>query len=64
MAGCWLGYAVIPRNAITLGRFWSGTGAAPVTRIPRPALMAVLGFVVVAVAVAVAVMLGPTDLRI
>jgi len=64
VAGCWLGYAVIPRNAVTLARFWNGTGSAAASRLPRAGLMAALGFVVVAVAVAVAVMLGPTDFRI
>ena len=64
LAGCWLGYAVIPKDAVTLARFWSGTDPARASRLPRPAIMAVLGFAVVAVVVSVAVMLGPTDIRI
>jgi rhomboid protease GluP len=64
VAGCWLGYAVIPKDAVTLARFWSGTDPARAGRLPRPAIMGVLGFAVVAVVVSVAVMLGPTDIRI
>ncbi len=63
LAGCWLGYAVIPRDAVTLARYWTGTDKANVSRVPRPAIMAVLGFVVVAIVVSVAVMLGPSSIR-
>jgi membrane associated rhomboid family serine protease len=63
LAGCWLGYAVIPKDAVTLAKYWSGTDTANVSRLPRPAIMAVLGFVVVAIVVSVAVMLGPGDIR-
>ncbi len=58
LAGCWLGFAVIPRDAVTLSGFWSGPAGQAGRRGPRPGLMAVLGFVVVAVAVGVAVMIG------
>jgi membrane associated rhomboid family serine protease len=64
LAGCWLGFAVVPKDAVTLARFWSGTSPGTVRRIPRPAMMAVLGFVVVTVAVAFAVTLGPSGLGI
>jgi rhomboid protease GluP len=64
LAGCWLGYAVIPKDAVTLARFWTGTDPAKVSRVPRPAVMAVIGFAVVAVVVGAAVMIGPTDIRI
>jgi membrane associated rhomboid family serine protease len=64
LAGCWLGFAVVPKDAVTLARFWSGTSPATVRRLPRPAMMAVLGFVVVAIGVAIAVAIGPSDFRI
>jgi rhomboid protease GluP len=64
LAGCWLGYAVIPKDAVTLARYWTGTEQASASRLPRPAVMAVLGFAVVAIVVSVAVMLGPSDIRI
>jgi rhomboid protease GluP len=63
IAGCWLGFAVVPKDAVTLSRFWTGIGQAG-RRLPRPELMAVLGFAVVAVAVALAVTMGPSDFRI
>jgi hypothetical protein len=47
-----------------LRQFWTGTDPTGGSRQPRPGLMAVLGFVVVALVVSVAVMLGPTDFRI
>lgn len=58
IAGCWLGFAVIPRDALTLSAFWSGGVGQPGRRGPRPGLMALIGFGVVALAVAIAVMLG------
>jgi membrane associated rhomboid family serine protease len=65
VAGCWLGFAVVPKDAVTLSRFWTGTGAASGRRrSPRPALMAVLGFATVAIVVTAAVTLGPTGIRI
>lgn len=59
LAGCWLGFAVVPRDAVTLAGLWSGT-AGPVAglRGPRSGVMALLGFAVVGVAVAVAVLMG------
>ncbi|MFN8521183.1 MAG: rhomboid family intramembrane serine protease [Chloroflexota bacterium] len=44
VAGCWLGFAVVPKDAVTLARFWTGVAPAAVRRLPRPAIMAVLGF--------------------
>lgn len=58
LAGCWLGFAVVPRDAVTLARFWTGTTPSTVRRLPRPAMMAILGFAVVAIVVALAVTLG------
>lgn len=61
LAGCWLGLMVVPKDAVMLAGFWTGTTgqAAPAGgRSPRPGAMAVLGFVVVALAVVVAVTLG------
>ncbi len=58
LAGCWLGFAVVPRDALTLSGFWSGPSGQAGRRGPRPALMALLGFAGVAVAVAIAVMIG------
>ncbi|MEZ4596850.1 MAG: rhomboid family intramembrane serine protease [Chloroflexota bacterium] len=63
VAGCWLGFAVVPKDAVTLARFWTGTTPSTVSRVPRPVVMAVLGFAVVAVVVAVMVAIGPGDLR-
>lgn len=63
LAGCWLGFAVVPKDAVTLARFWSGTGSSATMRMPRPAMMAVLGFAVVAVMVALAVTVVPTGVR-
>lgn len=63
LAGCWLGFAVVPRDAVTLARFWTGTTPSAVSRLPRPAIMALLGFVVVAIVVAIMVSIGPGGAR-
>ena len=35
VAGCWLGFAVIPKDAATLARYWAGTNPPPGSRQPR-----------------------------
>ncbi|MBX3031414.1 MAG: rhomboid family intramembrane serine protease [Chloroflexi bacterium] len=67
IAGCWLGLALVPRDALTLGSFWSSPTGGPVRsgRIPiSPAMGAVVGLLVVGVAVGAMVLLvGPQPLR-
>jgi hypothetical protein len=60
IAGCWLGLTVIPRDAITLAAFWSGSRPGERSRVVlRPWMLALVGFLVVAAFVVAAVLIGP-----
>jgi membrane associated rhomboid family serine protease len=64
VAGCWLGLTLVPKGALTLRSFWSGTpdGQASSGRIPvRPGVLAVLGFGVIVLVVVVGVSLDPAN---
>jgi membrane associated rhomboid family serine protease len=63
IAGCWLGLTLIPKDALTLAGFWSGTRPGQASRVaPRPAILALLGFGVVAASVVAGILIGPMGL--